>query len=127
MGIEEILTAPRSPWQNPFVERLIGTLRRELLDHVIVLNERHLMRLLRSFFAYYHEARTHQSLDNNAPNPREVEGLEQGEVVSVSMVGACTTAIAAAPDRAAVHESPNRDERSSHRPRSGANACLQNL
>jgi transposase InsO family protein len=87
LGIEAVVTAPRSPWQNPFVERLIGTLRRELLDHVIVLGERHLMRLLSSFFAYYHEARCHQSLDGNAPEPRAVEPPERGAVVSIPMVG----------------------------------------
>src|SRR5712671_4058794 len=57
MLIAEVLTAPRSPWQNPFVERMIGSIRRELLDHVIVLGERHLRRLLQSYFAYYHQAR----------------------------------------------------------------------
>jgi putative transposase len=54
MGIEEVLIAPRSPWQNPYVERLIGSIRRECLDHVIVLHERHLRRLLTSYFSYYH-------------------------------------------------------------------------
>jgi transposase InsO family protein len=87
MGIEEVLTAPRSPWQNPYAERLIGTLRRELLDHVIVVNERHLMRLLSSFFSYYHDSRCHMSLGNNAPNPREVEGSERGKIISVPKVG----------------------------------------
>jgi transposase InsO family protein len=72
LGIEQVLIAPQSPWQNPFVERLIGTIRRECLDHLIVLNEAHLRRILKSFFAYYHDARTHRSLGANAPNPREV-------------------------------------------------------
>ena len=54
MGIHEVKTAPRSPWQNPYVERLIGTLRRECLDHIVVLNETHLRRLLRDYLAYYH-------------------------------------------------------------------------
>ena len=57
MGTTEVLTAPRSPWQNPFAERLIGTIRRELLDHVIVLNEGHLRRRLRSHLRYYHGSR----------------------------------------------------------------------
>ena len=87
MGIEEVVIAPRSPWQNPFVERLIGTLRRELLDHVIVLNERHLRCLLRSYFDYYHQARCHRALDQNAPVPRVVEPPTAGAVQSVSMVG----------------------------------------
>ena len=59
MGIREVLTAPHSPWQNPFAERLIGSIRRECLDHVLVLNERHLRRILTRYFAYYHRARTH--------------------------------------------------------------------
>jgi transposase InsO family protein len=87
LGIEEVVIAPSSPWQNPYVERLIGSIRRECLDHVIVLNERHLLRILRSYFAYYHEARCHQSLDANAPNPRAVEPPEWGEVVAEPMVG----------------------------------------
>ena len=63
MSIVEVLTAPRSPWQNPFAERVIGTIRRELLDHVIVLNEGHLRRRLRSYLRYYHGSRTHLALE----------------------------------------------------------------
>jgi Integrase core domain len=70
MGIDEVLSAPRSPWQNPFVERLIGSIRRECLDHVIVLGERHLRGILASYFAYYHGSRTHLSLVKDAPDPR---------------------------------------------------------
>jgi putative transposase len=87
MGIEEVVIAPRSPWQNPFVERLIGTLRRELLEHVIVLNERHLRRLLASFLDYYHRSRPHRALEQNAPEPREVEPPGQGRVIAVPQVG----------------------------------------
>jgi transposase InsO family protein len=87
LGTKEVPIAPRSPWQNPYVERLIGTIRRECLNHVIVLNEAHLMRILRDYFEYYHNARTHQSLDNNAPWPREVEPPECGQVVAQPMVG----------------------------------------
>jgi transposase InsO family protein len=87
LDVEEVLTAPRSPWQNPYVERLIGTLRRELLDHLIVLNERHLMRLLSSFFGYYHDCRSHMALGDNSPNPRAVEGPERGKIISVPKVG----------------------------------------
>ncbi len=87
MGIEEVVTAPRSPWQSPFVERLIGTLRRQLLDHVIVRNERHMRRLLASFFEYYHRARPHRALDQNAPQPREVEPPGRGRVIAVPQVG----------------------------------------
>jgi putative transposase len=68
MGIEEVLIAPRSPWQNPYVERLIGSLRRECLDHVIVLHERHLRRLLTRYFSYYHAWRTHRALDMDCPH-----------------------------------------------------------
>src|SRR3989442_2330786 len=68
MGIDEILTAPHSPWQNPFAERLIGSIRRECLDHVLVLGERHLRRTLARYFAYYHRARTHLSLGKDAPH-----------------------------------------------------------
>ena len=87
MGICEVKTAPRSPWQNPYVERLIGTLRRECLDHVVVLNETHLRRLLRQYLIYYHRARTHLSLDKDAPEPRLVERLEHGRIVETPMVG----------------------------------------
>jgi len=70
MGIEEVLTAPRSPWQNAFVERFIGSVRRECLDHVIVLNEVGLLRLMTLYRAYYERSRTHLSLDKDAPIPR---------------------------------------------------------
>ena len=87
VGICEVKTAPRSPWQNPYVERLIGTLRRECLDHVVVLNETHLRRLLSHYLLYYHRARTHLALDKDAPEPRPVERLDQGRVVGTPMVG----------------------------------------
>jgi hypothetical protein len=83
MGIHEAKTATRSPWQNPYVERLIGTLRRECLDHVVALNETHLRRLLRE----YHGARTHLSLAKDAPEPRPVERLDDGRIVEMPMVG----------------------------------------
>ncbi len=87
MDIKEMKTAPRSPWQNPFVERLIGTLRRDCLDHVVVLNENHLRRHLRLYFAYYHTSRTHLSLDKDAPKSRPIEPPEMGEVIEIPMVG----------------------------------------
>jgi putative transposase len=87
LGIEEVVTAPRSPWQKPYCERVVGTIRRDLLDHVIALNERHLMRLLRNYLVYYHDARCHRGLEGNAPNPRAVEGPERGQVVAEPMVG----------------------------------------
>ena len=87
MGIREVKTAPRSPWQNPFVERLIGTLRRDCLDHVVVLNENHLRRLVRRYLAYYHGFRTHLSLGKDTPEPRPVEPPDQGNIVEIPMVG----------------------------------------
>lgn len=87
MGIEEVITAPGSPWQNPYCERLIGSIRRECLDHVIALNERHLLRVLRGYASYYHASRTHRSLDNDCPDPRPVEPPEMGAVVVCPQVG----------------------------------------
>jgi hypothetical protein len=87
MGIEEVVTAASCPWQHPFVERLIGNIRRECLDHVIVLSERHLKRTLISYFAYYHRWRTHLSLEMDCPEPRAVQPPECGEVIEVAEVG----------------------------------------
>jgi putative transposase len=82
LGIAQIVTAPRSPWQNGYCERVIGTIRRECLDHVIVLNENHLRRVLKEYLAYYHESRTHLGLGKDAPNTRAVEATNIGSVVS---------------------------------------------
>ena len=82
MGIEEVLISPRAPWQNPYVERIIGSIRRECLDHIIVLNEDHLYRILSECFSYYHEARAHLSLHRNSPIPRPVQSPEHGKVVA---------------------------------------------
>jgi putative transposase len=87
LGIEEVVISYRSPWQNPYVERLIGSVRRECLNHVIVFNETHLLRILTDYFAYYHEARSHLSLDRNAPIRRQVEPPSQGRVVAIPYVG----------------------------------------
>ena len=87
MGIEEVLIARRSPWQNPFIERLIGSIRRECLDHILVISEAHLRRVLREYFAYYHDSRPHQSLNGNAPRPREIEPPSQGRIVAEPRVG----------------------------------------
>ena len=87
MGIEEVIIAPQSPWQTPYVERLIGSIRRECLNHVIVFSEVHLRRILTSYFAYYHEARTHLSLERNAPVPRRVEHPSEGKVIAIPQVG----------------------------------------
>jgi len=87
MGMTEVLTAPKSPWQNAFAERLIGSIRRECLDHVIVLGEKHLRKILRSYFEYYQQARTHLSLSKDAPCTRAVQPPELGAVVEIAQVG----------------------------------------
>ena len=87
MGIEEVLIAPQSPWQNPYVERLIGSIRRECLDHVVVLHERHLWRLLTSYFSYDHAWRLHRAWAMDAPGPRPVQSPELGPIQEVPEVG----------------------------------------
>ena len=87
MAIREVLTAPRSPWQNPFVERLIGSIRRECLDHIIVLNESSLRRILKTYLRYYQDSRNHLSLEKNAPEPRAIQPPELGAVVEIPEVG----------------------------------------
>ena len=87
MGIGEVLTAPRSPWQNPFAERLIGSIRRECLDHVVVFGDWHLRRILTAYFAYYHRARTHLSLDKDAPDGRPIEPPALGAIIPIPEVG----------------------------------------
>jgi putative transposase len=87
LNIHEILSAPRSPWQNAYVERLIGSIRRECLDHVIVLNERGLRRTLRSYFDYYEKSRTHLGLAKDAPIPRPVQLPSVGRVIELPQVG----------------------------------------
>jgi putative transposase len=87
LRMEEVLTAPHSPWQNPFAERLIGSIRRECLNHVLVLGERHLRRVLVRYFAYYHQARTHLSLDKDAPDSRPIEPPERGTIIPIPEVG----------------------------------------
>ena len=89
-GIQEVRTAYRSPWQNPFIERFIGTLRRDLLDHVIVLSQGHLDQLLRQYInEYYHVARPHQGLDGDTPIPHETSAATAGptKLVSIAVVG----------------------------------------
>jgi hypothetical protein len=85
LAMKEIVTAARSPWQNAFAERLIGSIRRECLDHMLVLNRRHLGRLLKSYFAYYHRSRTHLALHKDAPDRRVV--MPKGEIVAIPEVG----------------------------------------
>jgi putative transposase len=86
-GIKEVLSTPRSPWERAFVERVIGTIRRECLDHVIVFNQASLYRHVKSFLAYYHESRTHLSLAKDSPEPRPVHSAECGAVVAIPQVG----------------------------------------
>jgi transposase InsO family protein len=87
MGIKQVLSAPRSPWQRAYVERVIGTIRRECLDHVIVFNESSLYRHLRDFLDYYHRARTHLGLQKDTPEPRPIQSAETGPVISIPKVG----------------------------------------
>ena len=87
MGIEEVLSAPRSPWQRAYVERIIGSIRRECLDHVIVLGEGSLRRTLVAYFDYYHRSRTHLSLGKDSPEPRPIQTPEIGPVVARRQVG----------------------------------------
>ena len=87
LGITPVLTARRSPWQNGYVERVIGSIRRECTDHVIVFNENHLRRLLQSYLRYYHSSRTHLSLGKDTPEPRPVEPPENGQIVAFPEVG----------------------------------------
>jgi len=86
LGVQEKLIAPRSPWQNPFGERLIGSLRRECLDRVIVFHERQLRRLLESCFQYYDDGRPHRSLDHDRPVPRPVESPDCGKIMKLPLV-----------------------------------------
>src|SRR5882724_11507149 len=77
MGIRDHPTAPRSPWQNGQVERLIGSIRRECLDHIVVFGDAHLRRILAAYIGYYNELRTHLSLDKDSPAHRPVQRLGQ--------------------------------------------------
>ena len=85
LAMKEVVTAARSPWQNAFAERLIGSIRRECLDHVVVLSRRHLHRLLKGYFAYYHCSRTHLALAKDAPEGRAI--MPKGEIVAIPQVG----------------------------------------
>src|SRR5437870_12883746 len=87
LGIREAVIAPRSPWQNAYAERVIGSIRRECLDHVVVIGERHLLRILSKYVDYYNGTRTHLSLSKDAPKPRTVQLPSQGRVVKVRRVG----------------------------------------
>ena len=87
MGVREVLTAPQSPWQNPYAERLIGSIRRECLDHIVIFNEGSLRRILKSYFDYYLRSRTHLALGKDAPESRPVQRPGLGPVVEFPEVG----------------------------------------
>jgi putative transposase len=87
MGIQEVLGTPRSPWQRAYVERVIGSIRRECLDHVLVFHETSLRRILRSYLDYYHRSRTHLSLGKDSPEPRSIQPEHMGRVVALPQVG----------------------------------------
>ena len=87
LSIEEVLSAPRSPWQRAYIERVIGSIRRECLDHVIVFNEGSLYRHVQSFVDYYHESRRHLSLEKDTPGRRPVQPPEAGRVIALPQVG----------------------------------------
>jgi putative transposase len=87
MGIQQVLSAPRSPWQRAYVERVIGSIRRECLDHIIVFHEQSLRRTLTAYSAYYHRWRTHLSLGKDAPHPRRTQRPIEGPVSEIPEVG----------------------------------------
>ena len=87
LGLEQVLTAPRSPWQNAYAEWVIGSIRQECLDQVLVSSEGHLRRPLTNSFHYYHRWRTHLSLAMDCPETRPVHPPEQGAVVAFPEVG----------------------------------------
>jgi putative transposase len=87
IGIEEIMTVPQSPWQNPFCERLIGSIRRDCLNPVVILGESHLRKILGRYFHYYHKYRTHLSLEKDAPEPRPIQAVSLGEIIEIPEVG----------------------------------------
>lgn len=83
--MKEVVTAPRSPWQNEFAERMIGSIRRECLDHVVVLGQWHLRRLLKSYLSYYRRSRMHLALAKDAPEPRAI--MRRGQIIAIPQVG----------------------------------------
>ena len=87
MGIVEVIAAPRSSWQNAYVERVIGSIRRECLDHLVIFNERHLRRVFTSYLDYYHRTRTHLSLDKDCPEQRPIQAPKVGKIIAIPQVG----------------------------------------
>jgi hypothetical protein len=109
LGIQEVLSRPRSPWQRAYVERVIGSIRRECLDHVIVFHEASLRRTLNLYFDYYHRSRTHLSLGKDSPEPRPVQPPELGRVVADRKSADCTTATNdGLPKRSRIYRATNR-------------------
>jgi transposase InsO family protein len=98
MGIRQVVIAPRAPWQNPYAERVTGSIRRECLDLVIVLNERHLRRLLRAYLEYYNHTRPHQSLGNDSPRDAGCNPSPPGRSAWSRRLAAFTIATSAPPD-----------------------------
>src|SRR3954468_13385923 len=95
--IQEVLTVPASPWQNCYVERLIGSIRRECLNHVVILNARHLKRTLTSYFDYYQRSRPHLALGKDCPTPRAVLG--HGKIIRIPYLGGLHHCLSALPHR----------------------------
>ncbi len=87
LDIKQVLIASQSPWQNPYVERVIGSIRRDCLDHVIIFNERHLRRVLKEYIRYYNEHRTHLGLEKDCPETRSIESPDSGPIHSEALVG----------------------------------------
>jgi hypothetical protein len=87
LGLEDVVTPKASPWCNGFAERVIGTLRRECVDHVIPIGERHLLRVLQEYVEYYNAGRCHQALDGDAPVPRRRWAVEDGDVQAMTVLG----------------------------------------
>ena len=86
LGMTEVVSARKSPWQNPFVERVIGSIRRECTDHLVPMNEAHLRKILGEYVSYYNESRCHQSLDGDAPESRDAED-GSGSVYAIPHLG----------------------------------------
>ncbi|HAT50514.1 MAG: transposase [Nitrospirae bacterium] len=87
MGIGEVITAPGSPWQNPYCDRFIGSIRHKALDHIIPMNEKHLRRTLSIYLAYHHGSRTHLGLARDCPSPRPVQTKNAEKIVAFPHLG----------------------------------------
>jgi len=87
LRIRQVVTAPRSPWQTPYVERLIGSIRRECLDHIVAINESSLRATLRSYFSNYHDSRCHLGLDKDPPEHQEIQSPDKGRIVEIPKAG----------------------------------------